>query len=107
MPLEELATLRRWNDGDGERKHKSMAAMNGIVAGESRLPCGGMPKNSKTIFIEYIGAIFHLRNGRHIEPHTTFIHISTLVGDPPTTEATHKTGKKSMYFEPDSLLSVG
>lgn len=103
--IDNLATLRKWSDGDTERKHKSMASMNAIVAGESRLPCGGMPKNLKTIFIEYIGARFALRNGKYIEPHTTFIHISNFVGEIASPATIHKTGKKSMYYELDTVAS--
>lgn len=106
LPLSELGALRRWSDGDSESKHKSMGAMNAIVAGTSRKPCGGMPKNSKTIFIEYIEAPFPLRDGSEIEPGTAFVHIATIIesdsdGDSDSTEpaALHQTGKKSMYFE--------
>lgn len=98
---DELATMRRWSAGDTERKHKSMASMNAIVAGESNQPCGGLPKNSKTVFIEYIGAPFPLRNGGHIPAYTTFIHICKIIADEENVEtpaAIHKTGKKSMYY---------
>lgn len=103
LPVKELATLRRWSEGDSEAKHKSMGAMNAIVSGTSRKPCGGMPKNSKTIFVEHIGAPFHLRNGSEIKPNTAFVHISKIVetdedSDSEEPAAVHATGKKSMYF---------
>ena len=97
LAVSDLATLSTWNAGDSDRKAKSMAGLNHIVSGKNNRPCGGLPANNKTIFIEHIAAPFPLKNGTEIEAGTTFIHISKIVKQVSEPKVCHKTMKTSIF----------